>query len=329
MSAAFVHLHLHTEYSLVDSVVRIAELIPKVAGARMPAVAVTDQGNLFAMVKFYRAALAAGVKPIIGAEMLIHGGAEQPHRCVLLCQNDAGYTNLTKLVTRAYMEGQQRAGAVLHKSWLRGATDGLIALSGGRLGEVGHALLNGGFERARHALEEWLRLFPQRFYLELQRTGREGEEDYLEAAVQLAGQVACPVVATNDVRFLDADEFDAHEARVCIQEGRTLGDPHRARLYSEQQFLRSAEAMQQRFEDVPEAIENSVAVAQRCNLRLRMGDSYLPDFPVPEGDTTEAYFRRQAEAGLQQRLERVHAASDADYVQRLQRELDVICQMGY
>jgi DNA polymerase-3 subunit alpha len=329
MSAGYVHLHLHTEYSLVDSVVRIADLLPKVAEAAMPAVAVTDQGNMFAMVKFYRAAIAAGVKPIIGAEMLVDGGAGQPHRCVLLCQNRTGYRNLTKLITRTYVHGQQRAGAVLDKAWLHGATDGLIALSGGRVGEVGHALLSGGFERAQQSLREWLSLFPQRFYLELQRTGREGEDDYLEAAVQLAGQTDCPVVATNDVRFLTSDDFEAHEARVCIQEGRTLGDPHRARLYSEQQFLRSAESMQQLFEDVPEAIENSVAIAQRCNLRLQMDDSYLPDFPVPQGDTTEAYFRRQAEQGLQERLERPHGAAPDDYAARLQRELDVICQMGF
>ncbi len=328
---SFVHLHLHTEYSLVDGIVRIGELLPRVKATGMPAVAVTDQGNLFAMVKFYRAALAAGVKPVIGAELLIasRNPHQPPHRLVVLCQNRSGYANLTRLISRGYLEGQRGEGPVLDKRWLEGASDGLIALSGARAGDIGQALLNGREDRARRALEEYRALFPERFYLEVQRTGRAGEEDYLEAALQLAGAAGCPVVASNDVRFLAAADYEAHEARVCIHQGRTLGDPHRPRDYSEQQFLRDPPAMEALFADLPEALTNSVEIARRCNLRLEMGESYLPDFPVPAGESSEAYFRRVAKDGLEQRLARARCAAPEAYHERLERELGVICQMGY
>ncbi|MHB8747446.1 MAG: PHP domain-containing protein, partial [Gammaproteobacteria bacterium] len=249
MNPRFVHLHVHTEYSLVDGLVRVKPLVAACAAVGMPACAVTDQSNLFAMVKFYRAALAAGIKPIIGVELWVRDTAqkEEAARLVLLCQDQPGYRNLTRLVTRSYLEGQVRGIPSIEKSWLAGHSDGLIALSAAREGDVGRALLAGQTERAEQLLRDWLALFPQRYYLELTRTGRAGEEDYLHAAVALAIKYDAPVVASNDVRFIKHDEYEAHEARVCIQEGRTLNDPRRPRQHSDQQYLRSPAEMAELF----------------------------------------------------------------------------------
>ncbi len=341
----FVHLHLHTEYSLVDSVVRIQSeggapgLMDAVVKAGMPAVALTDHCNLFAMVKFYKAAQAAGVKPIIGVELKIreYGERAEPSTLVLLCQSEAGYLNLSRLVSRSYLEGQHKGVATVERSWLtRENLAGLIALSGAREGDVGRALLNGREDEARKALDFWLDLFGDRYYLELQRTGRDGEARYVEAAVQLAAECGAPVVATNDVRFIRAEDFEAHEARVCIQVGALLDDPKRARRFSDQQYLKTADEMAQLFHDVPEAIENSVEIARRCTLELKLGKSVLPAYPVPAGFTTESFLREEAASGLEQRLVQLartritgRVIPREEYVQRLHAELDVICQMGF
>ncbi|HFQ13977.1 MAG TPA: DNA polymerase III subunit alpha, partial [Gammaproteobacteria bacterium] len=338
MSASFVHLHLHTEYSLVDGLVRIKPLMKAVAAAGMPAVAMTDQSNLFAMVKFYSAAMAAGIKPVIGVDVWLHNAQEptQPDRLVLLCKNRDGYLNLSRLISRSYIEGQHLGRPMLQRDWLAGNSEGLIALSAGREGDVGRALLAGNRAAARQALAFWLELFPDSFYLELQRTGRENEEDYLHAAVELAGEMNVPVVASNDVRFLAADEFEAHEARVCINQGRELDDPRRPRDYSEQQYLRSAEEMAELFADIPEALENSLSIARRCNLELTLGKNYLPDYPVPEGMSIEEFLAAESRRGLEKRLARLFDTSAPDfaekrrpYDERLQTELEVINGMGF
>jgi DNA polymerase-3 subunit alpha len=337
MSVAFVHLHVHTEYSLLNGTVRIRPLVKCVAEAGMPAVAVTDQCNMFSMVKFYRAAMAAGVKPLVGVDLWVAGADDSPPaRLVLLCRNRAGYLNLTRLVSRAYTEGQQRGIPVVQYDWLEGCTDGLIALSGGRAGDVGQALLAKKTEHAAHLLTQWLQYFPDAFYLELQRTGRAGEEEYIHAAVELAVQLDVPVVATNDVHFIKASDFDAHEARVCINEGRTLDDPRRSHEFTDQQYLRSPEEMQALFSDIPEALENTVEIARRCSLELELGKNYLPDFPVPDGTDIDTYFIAQAEAGLADRLQQIldpdagdYAAQRELYRERLQIEIDVILQMGF
>ncbi len=338
MQPAFVHLHVHTEYSLLNGTVRIKPLISSVAGVGMPAVAVTDQCNMFSMVKFYRAAMAAGVKPLVGVDIWVadQEDGNPPTRLVLLCRNRAGYLNLTRLVTRAYTQGQQRGVPVLQRDWLEGCTDGLIALSGGRAGDVGQALLAGKPERAARLVEEWRQQFPEAFYLELQRTGRVGEEDYIRKAVELAAQHDLPVVATNDVHFIRPQDFEAHEARVCINEGRTLDDPRRSREFSEQQYLRTPEEMQDLFRDIPEALENTIEIARRCNLELELGKNYLPDFPVPDGTGIDQYFIAQAEAGLEERLLQIldpqaddYETQRRQYRDRLQLEIDVILQMGF
>ena len=334
----FVHLRLHTEYSLVNGIVRIKPLMKAVAQAGMPAVALTDQANMFAAVRFYRAAMAAGVQPIIGCDMWLHNEAQhsQPHRLVLLCQNREGYLNLSRLVTQAYIEGQERGVPTVDKAWLAGSTDGLIALSGGRQGDLGQQLLGGHWDEAQRLAEQWAALFPDRFYMEVQRTGRENEELYLNAALELAHRVDLPVVATNDVHYLKPEDFDAHEVRVCIHDGRTLDDPRRPKLYSQQQYLRTPEEMAELFADLPEALANTVEIARRCTLEMKLGGSVLPDFPIPEGMSVDQYFRQQSHEGLNQRLQVILDAGAADfearatpYRERLDRELDVINQMGF
>ncbi|HUH38198.1 MAG TPA: DNA polymerase III subunit alpha, partial [Spongiibacteraceae bacterium] len=338
MTPDFVHLRLHSEFSLVDGLVRVKPLVKRCAELGMPAVALTDQCNMYALIKFYKAAEAAGVKPIFGADFWLRpeGDESQPSLLCLLAANEQGYANLRELISLAWQQGQQQGVALLRREWLAARAEGLIALSGGRDGDVGQALLGGHAELAAERLRHWQQLFPGRYYLELQRTGRDGEEDYLHLAVALALDHACPVVATNDVRFLTADEYEAHEVRVCINEGRALDDPRRVRRYSQEQYLKSPAEMAELFADIPEALANSVEIARRCSVTIQLGTYYLPEYPVPEGMTLDGYFRKLAHDGLQQRLEFLSrgdparlAALAPDYRARLDFELDVILQMGF
>jgi DNA polymerase III subunit alpha len=350
----FVHLRLHTEYSLVDGIVRVPDLMMAVAAAGMPAVALTDQSNLFAMVKFYKEALAAGVKPLIGVDIWIREAGERtpPSRAVFLCQNLIGYRHLTQLVTRSFLEGQQRGAPMLDRAWLQSdMLRGLIVLSGGPEGDIGQAFARGRDDEALRCLARWQELCGDRFYLEVQRTGRAGEEAYAEAVMELAQESGVAALATNDVRFLARAEFEAHEARVCIHDGALLADPSRARRYSEEQYLKSPAEMQELFKDAPELLDNTVEVAKRCSLEIRLGSSMLPAYPVPSGSSIEEYLRAEAVQGLQARLtasqsaraaEAQAAASPrarertslipaavADYEARLDLELGVICSMGF
>ncbi len=335
---SFIHLRVHTEYSLVDGVVRVKPLMQALAADEIPAVALTDQSNLFAMVKFTRAALGAGIKPLIGVDALVRYGDDQeaPFQMVLLAQSRAGYLNLSQLISRSYLEGQHRGVPIIQAEWITAQAEGLIALSGGRQGDIGRALLAGQSALVEERLHNWTACFKDRFYIELQRTGRENEEAYIAEAVELAIANDVPVVATNDVRFLKADEFDAHETRVCIHDGRTLDDPRRPKNYNEQQYLRSAAEMQELFSDIPEALANTVEIARRCNLEIELGKSYLPQFPIPEGETEESYFCRVSKEGLELRLKVLLDETAEDYAEkrkaydeRLQIELDVINNMGF
>ena len=333
----FVHLRLHTEYSLIDGVVRVPELMVAVAAAGMPSVALTDQNNLFAMVKFYKEALANGVKPLIGVDAWVRGVGERapPSRVVFLCQNLVGYRHLTQLVTRSYLEGQQRGAPMLEQSWLQSEMlEGLIVLSGGAEGDVGQAIARGRDDEAERCLARWQELCGERFYVEVHRTGRRGEQVYVETVLDLAQERGIAALATNDVRFLTRADFDAHEARVCIRDGALLADANRARRYSEEQYLKTPAEMAELFKDVPELLDNAVEVAKRCSLEIRLGSSMLPAYPVPAGSDTEGFLREEARLGLAARLQAAPAVAAVaerarEYAARLELELGVICSMGF
>ena len=322
----FVHLSVHTEYSISDGLIRVPDLVRRSAELGMPAVAVTDRANLFGLVKFYEACQSAGVKPLVGADMRYRSADGGVDRCVLLATSSDGYAGLLRLISRVHAGGGQQG--VADREWILTAPRGLIALSGAGDGDVGRALLAGGAERAVRLADEWRSAFGDRFYLEVRRTGRSDEDRHLAAAVQLAIREGLPVVATNDVCFLDADDFEAHETRVCIQEGRTLEDPRRPRRYSGQQYLRPAAAMAELFADLPEALQNSVEIAARCNFDLELGTYHLPDFPVPDGVSLDAHLDRSAAAGLANKLGGLEDDAEA-YRARLDYELGVIRQMGF
>ncbi len=331
----FVHLHVHTEYSLVDGLLRVDEYVDALAQKGMGCAAVTELHNVFSMVKFYRKCLERGIKPVIGAEINLadENGGDQDHRLVLLCQNNGGFKNLTELVTRSFTHGQAGGTPVIRRDWLARHAAGLIALSCARTGTIGQLLLHNQIDSAREQLAYFRDLFPDRFYLELQRTGRQGEDVYTEEALELAAEFDIPVVATNDVKFLAPDDFDAHEARVCIHNGYTLNDPKRPRFYSSEQYLKTPEQMAELFHDLPEALQNSANIAMRCNLELQFGDYHLPEFPVPEGYDQAGWLRREAQQGLDGLAgdaEAAGAAIDPElYQQRLDQELDVIIDMGF
>ena len=330
MPARFVHLHLHSEYSLVDSTIRIRELVAACAARGLPAVALTDQNNLFALVKFYKQAEKAGIKPLAGADVLVADGTAAPSRLTLLCRDHDGYLSLSHLLTRSWMEGHRVDGVVARPSWLQ-ANAGLFAIAGPQ-SEAGQLLASGRADLAELALASLQAQFGERLHLELLRTGRAGEDAFNAFALDVAARRGIPVVASNDVRFLDAEGFEAHEARVCIASGRVLDDARRPRDYSAEQSLKSPEEMATLFADVPDALDNSVALAQRCNLELRLGTYYLPAFPVPDDETLDSWIRSQSREGLARRLARAPLAPGRtrdDYDARLETELDVIVKMGF
>ena len=334
----FVHLRLHSEYSVTDGIVRIDEAIRHAAADGMPALALTDLANLFGMVKFYRAAREGGVKPIIGADCWIQNEADRdkPSRVVLIACSRAGYLNLCGLLSRAWTANQYRARAEISKLWLgQAGTDGLIALSGAAGGEVGHALAAGSEVHADALAKQWAQLFPQRYYIELQRAGLPQGELLVARSVALAARLGLPVVATHPVQFLARDDFRAHEARVCIAQGYVLGDPRRPRPFTQEQHFKTQAEMAGLFHDIPQALENSVEIARRASLSIELGKSKLPLFPTPEGVTLEKHLSNQAHAGLSGRLAKLfpdaaqRAAAEAGYRQRLEFELGTIAQMGF
>ncbi|QWF70606.1 DNA polymerase III subunit alpha [Methylomonas paludis] len=338
MQPNFIHLRIHTEFSLLDGIVRIKPLVAKLAQFGMPAAAVTEQSNMFSLVKFYKAAQGAGIKPLIGADVLIFNEEEPsaPFRLTLLARNQKGYITLTELISQGYQHGQHQGIPMLQKSWLAANHQGLIALSGAMEGDVGVALLADNLAQAKLCAEFWQNLFPDSFYIELQRVGKADEERYLKQVIALATELTLPVVATNDVRFINKTDFDAHEVRVCINQGRVMDDSRRPRNYTDQQYLRTAQEMAELFTDIPEALANSVEIAKRCNVELTLGENYLPDFPVPEGMTLDSYFKEASRQGLEERLQQYAPIGKGSftenrlvYDERLETELTVITQMGF
>ena len=311
MSAPFVHLHLHSEFSLADSTIRVGELVKRCVALGQPAVALTDINNLFAAVQFQKKAEGAGIKPILGADLALADGNEAPTRLTVLCRNHDGYLTLSRLLTRMWMEGHRHDGVILRPEWLREDNAGLFALAGvhslpGRLAQSGR------HELAEAAVADWHSVFDDRLFLELTRTGREGEDAYNTLALHLSAKRGLPVVATNDTRFLDREGFDAHEARVCIASGRVLDDPKRPKDYTPEQYLKPCDEMRALFSDVPDAIDNALALATRCNAEMKLGTYYLPAFPVPDDHTIESWLRSQAHEGLDKRLEKAPLAEGPD-----------------
>lgn len=338
MQQKFVHLKIHSEYSLIDGLVRIKPLLDDVIAKDMRAVAITDHCNLFAVVKFFQNALKKGVKPIIGCDIPWYypENPEQLFSMVLLCQNSIGYRNLTRLVSKGYLEGQDNGSVKINFNWILEHQEGLIALSGARFGDIGQALLNDEISKAKTYAQNWAEIFPDRFYLEIQRTQRDEERVYNPRVISLAKDLNLPLVATNDVRFIHADDFDAHEARVCIHDGFVLADNRRKTIYSPKQYLRSQEEMCELFKDLPQALINTVEISKRCNVVLETGKAYLPNFPVPEGMSVEMYLCSEAQKGLNERLRQIFRGDEGQiqdarkvYDDRLLLELDVINKMGF
>ena len=339
----FIHLHLHSEYSLSDGIIRIEELVNKASDLGFPAVAITDLTNLFGLIKFYRLAREKGVKPIIGSEVrLIKDADSLPASLVLLVKNKEGYTNLTKLVSKAYIEGQVKGEPFVKLDWLDQHSEGLIALSGGSEGHIGQALLSGNIDLAEQRLSYFKKIFKNDFFLEIMRIGKEEEEEYNNLTLNLSKKEDIPIVATNDVRFLspiDPDQspsdFEAHEARVCIQRGEIIGDTSRKRKYTENQYFLSHEAIKEKFKDLPEALTNTIEIAKRCNLELDLDKFFLPDFHLPEGHSAENYLKDLSKVGLKEKINRIKKSQNSypvdqeNYSKRLDYELDMICKLGF
>lgn len=333
----FIHLRVHSEYSITDGILRIGDAVKRAAGDGMPALALTDLMNLFGLVKFYTGARGKGVKPIAGADCWIANPDEpdRPHRLLLLVKNRQGYLQLCELLTRAYTV-DRRDRAELRREWLADVgCDGLIALSGAHLGDVGEALLAGNGPLARERAQAWEALFPGAFYLEVQRYGQPQAEALVQASADLAAELELPLVATHPIQFLDKDDFTAHEARVCIAEGYTLGDTRRPRPFTPEQYFKTQAEMVELFADLPEALENTVEIARRCNIEMTLGKNFLPQFPTPDGMSLDDYLVQQAREGLEKRLEQlfpdpaVRAARRPEYDARLKIETDTIVQMGF
>ncbi|MGL5757413.1 DNA polymerase III subunit alpha [Plesiomonas sp.] len=332
----FVHLRVHSDYSMIDGLSKTVPLVKKAAALNMPALGITDFTNLCGLVKFYGAAHGAGVKPIIGADFLLHNSllGDELSELTVLAANNTGYQNLTLLISQAYQRGYVQNSPVIDRDWLVDLNEGLILLSGARQGDVGKSLLRDNQVLVDECVAFYQTYFPDRYYLELIRTGRPDEESYLHFAVELAAEKGLPVVATNDVRIISPDFFDAHEIRVAIHDGYTLDDPKRPKKYSSQQYLRTEEEMCALFADIPQALENSVEIAKRCNVTVRLGEYFLPQFPT--GDmSTEDFLVLKSREGLEERLAflfpdpKTRTERRPEYDERLQIELDVINQMGF
>ena len=339
----FVHLHVHSEYSLVDGIIRVNELVDHSVSLGYHSVALTDLTNLFGLIEFYRTARKKGIKPIVGSEINIAKDKDSiAAPLVLLAMNKQGYINLTKLVSKAYVEGQVNGNPIVLFSWLEEYADGLMALSGGMEGHIGNSILAGNEQLSESRIEFFKKIFKDNFFIEIQRTGKVNEKEYNDSVLKIASRKEIPVVATNNVRFLNAvdpdispSDFEAHEARVCIQRGDILDDPRRPKNYTEEQFFRSKEEMIELFSDIPEALTNTVRIAEKCNIDLELGKFYLPDFEVPDEFSREDFLRKISKEGLLNRIQDIKNSTDSysleesTYIERLNYELDMICKLDF
>jgi len=337
-SPRYVHLRLHSEYSVTDGIVRIGDAVKRAAGDGMPAMALTDLANLFGLVKFYSGARGKGVKPVAGADVWIANpeSPEDAYRLLLLVRTRAGYQQLCELLSKAYLVEGRRDRAEIRREWFTEiGCDGLIALSGAHLGDVGEALINGNFDLAGERAKAWEAIFPGAFYLEVQRYGQPQQEAIVQQTADLAGETGLPLVATHPIQFMNRDDFQAHEARVCIAEGYVLGDHRRPKIYTEEQYFKTQAEMAELFADLPEALENTLEIAKRCNIELTLGKNFLPNFPIPEGMTIDEFLVAEAKKGLEFRLEQLYPDPEErlkrrpEYDERLVFECNTILQMGF
>ncbi|ENV37425.1 hypothetical protein F959_01548 [Acinetobacter venetianus RAG-1 = CIP 110063] len=330
----FVHLGIHTEFSITESIVRIPDLVKVAVAEEMPALAITDLSNLHAAVKFYGACLGKGIKPIMGSVIRLN---DAEHKATLLAMSNTGWRNLTEIVSRGFIEGQQLSIPCIQKEWVLEQSEDLIILLG-QHSDVGRMLCSSNPQKAEPLLEAWIEKFGNRVYLALTRTNRSGEEDFIQQAVKLAAKYQIGVVAHNDVHFVEQDDFEAHEARVCIADGYVLGDDKRPKNYSTEQYFKTAEQMSELFSDIPSAIENTYQIAKRCNVELQLGTYFLPDFPIPDGYTIDTYFEHLSREGLEERLNHLYPIAERDedwadirkpYDERIKYEVDIILKMGF
>ncbi|PHR66002.1 DNA polymerase III subunit alpha [Pseudidiomarina marina] len=336
----FIHLRIHSDFSMIDGLAKVKPICEATAAMGMPALALTDQMNMCGLVRFYRTTHDKGLKPIIGCDLWVlpegwtTDAQEEPFRLTVLAMNNAGYQQLTQLISRGYLAGHRCGKPCINKEWLAEHQQGLILLSGGREGDIGRKILQNREDEARQLLQFYQQHFTDRFYLELQRTGRPGEDEYVHAAVALAAATETPVVATNEVMFLRPEDFTAHEVRVAVSDGYTLDDKRRPKKYSSEQYLKSPEEMAELFSDIPEALANTVEIAKRCNVTVTLDEYVLPEFPTG-GMTPEDFLVKKSQEGLEQRLEvlfpdpQQRAELRKPYDERLKIELDVINQMGF
>ncbi|MDG1120573.1 MAG: DNA polymerase III subunit alpha, partial [SAR86 cluster bacterium] len=339
----YVHLHVHSEYSLIDGIIRVDELVDQSVSLGYNSVALTDLTNLFGLIEFYRSARNKGIKPIVGSEINVAKDKDSLSApLVLLAMNKQGYINLTKLVSKAYVEGQINGDPIVLFSWLEEFSDGIIALSGGVEGHIGNSILAGNTKLSESRIDFFKKIFQDNFFIEIQRLGKANEKEYNDTALRLASEKQVPVVATNNVRFLNAvdpdvspSDFEAHEARVCIQRGDTLDDPRRPKNFTEQQYFRSKEEMINLFSDLPEALVNTVKISEKCNIDLELGKFYLPDFEVPQEYSREDFLRKISKDGLLSRITEIESSIDtypineSKYNERLDYELDMICKLDF
>lgn len=334
----FVHLRLHSEYSITDGIVRIDKAVARARDDGQPAIGLTDLGNAFGLIKFYQAARKAGVKPLLGADVWV-GDPQDPDeasRLLLLCRNNDGYRQLCELLSRGALWSDRRERVVLDLAWFSEVgSDGLIALSGAAEGDVGKAILQGRIDEAALRVTAWKKLFGTGYYLEVQRYGHPDEEILVAQTAQLSLDADVPLVATHPVQFVDRDDFRAHDARVCIATGYTLADKRRPRVFTEQQYFQTRADMAERFSDMPQALTNAFEIARRCNVTLTLGKSFLPDFPTPNGEGLDAFLVAEARRGLAERMQQlypddaVRASRQAEYDDRLDFECKTIVQMGF
>ena len=340
MSNQFVHLRFHSEYSITDGIVRLDPILETAAERGQVALGITDNMNVFGGLRFYTHAIADGIKPIVGCDLWITnsiaGKRNEPYRLTVYCQNHTGYLSLCLLLSKAWMENQYLGRGELKLEWLTPENcKGLICLSGGPLGIIERLLMGKTPEEADAVTEQLKKAFPGRLYLEVQRAGRKGDDALVAKMAGHSVAQKLPLVATHPVQFLKKEDFTAHEVRVCIAQGYVLADPKRPREYTPQQYFKTEEEMRELFSDIPQALENTVVIAQRCNLDGVLQKPQLPVFPTPDGMSLDDYMVKLSKEGLEKRLaflypdEKIRDAKRPEYMERLDYELKTIITMKF